>query len=533
MRLSFRAALRGSALAGCMALMATVFAAPGHAQTLKLAVAAAPTSVDPHYHTFSPNESLDDHIFSTLVSMDAKSRPQPELAESWKMLDDNTWEFKLRKGVKFHNGDDFTAEDVVYTINRVPTVQNSPGSFKIYTKAIAGMEVVDPHTIRFKTNGIYPLLPIDLTQVYMISRSLGPDPLTEDFNSLKDAIGTGPFKIVSYQNGNKAELERFDGYFGKKPYWKHVTYRMIPNDGARTSALLAGDVDFIEAVPTTDVATLKKNPKIHLSEATSLRFVYLWLNRSHQDAPPGVAGPNGEALTKNPYNDLRVRRALSMAINRDAIVSRVMEGLAIPTGQFLAPGSFTYVPDLKPMKYDPAEAKKLLAEAGFPHGFRATLTGPNDRYVNDGKIIQAVGQMWSRIGVQTTVNAMTWPTYIGRANKLEFSAFLVAWGISSGEASNPLRSLIHTYDTKLGWGAVNRGRYSNPKLDDMVAAAMKIGDDHKREVALQDATRVAMNDVALIPLHIQKNVWGMKAGLTYVARADEATQAMGVWPAKK
>jgi peptide/nickel transport system substrate-binding protein len=128
---------------------------------------------------------------------------------------------------------------------------------------------------------------------------------------------------------------------------------------------------------------------------------------------------------------------------------------------------------------------------------------------------------------------MTWPTYIGRANKLEFSAFLVAWGISSGEASNPLRSLIHTYDTKLGWGAVNRGRYSNPKLDDMIAAAMKIGDDHKREVALQDATRVAMNDVALIPLHIQKNVWGMKAGLTYVARADEATQAMGVWPAKK
>ncbi len=533
MRLSFRAALRGSALAGCMALAAVVLAAPGHAQTLKLAVAAAPTSVDPHYHTFSPNESLDDHIFSTLVSMDAKSRTQPELAESWKMLDDNTWEFKLRKGVKFHNGEDFTAEDVVYTINRVPTVPNSPGSFKIYTKAIVGMEVVDPHTIRFKTDGIYPLLPIDLTQVYMIPHSLGPNPLTEDFNSLKDAIGTGPYKIVSYQNGNKAELERFDGYFGKQPHWKHVTYRMIPNDGARTSALLAGDVDFIENVPTTDVATLQKNPKIHLSEATSLRFVYLWLNRSHQDAPPDVSGPNGEVLTKNPYNDLRVRRALSMAINRDAIVSRVMEGLAIPTGQFLAPGSFTYVPDLKPAKYDTAEAKKLLAEAGFPHGFRATLTGPNDRYVNDGKIIQAVGQMWSRIGVQTTVNAMTWPSYIGRANKLEFSAFLVAWGISSGEASNPLRSLIHTYDTKLGWGAVNRGRYSNPKLDEMIGAAMKIGDDHKREVALQDATRVAMNDVALIPLHIQKNVWGMKAGLTYVARADEATHAMGVWPTKK
>jgi peptide/nickel transport system substrate-binding protein len=308
---------------------------------------------------------------------------------------------------------------------------------------------------------------------------------------------------------------------------------MIPNNGARTSALLAGDVDFIEAVPTTDVATLKKNPKIHLSEATSLRFVYLMFNRSHQDAPPGVSGPNGEKLDKNPYNDLRVRRALSMAINRDAIVSRVMEGLAIPTGQFLAPGSVTYTPDLKPMKYDPAQAKKLLAEAGFPHGLRVTLTGPNDRYVNDGKIIQAVGQMWSRIGVQTTVDAMTWPSYIGRASKQEFSAFLVAWGISSGEASNPLRALIHTYDASRGLGSVNRGRYSNPKLDAMIDAAMKIGDDKKREAALQDATRVAMNDVALLPLHIQKNVWGMKAGLTYIARADEATQAMGVLPTKK
>lgn len=530
MMLSFRAALRGSVVAGVLAFAA--LATPAQAQTLRLAVAASPTSVDPHYHTFGPNESLDDHIFTPLVVMDEHSQPKPGLAVSWKMLDDNTWEFKLRKGVKFHNGDDFTAEDVVYTINRVPTVPNSPGSFKIYTKAVAGMEIVDPYTLHIKTNGIYPLLPIDLSQIYIIPHSLGPNPLTEDFNSLKDAIGTGPYKIVGYQNGNKAELERFDGYYGKKPYWKHVTYRMIPNDGARTSALLAGDVDFIENVPTTDVATLRKNPKVALAETTSLRFVYLWLNRSHQDAPPGVSGPNGEKLTKNPYNDLRVRRALSMAINRNAIVSRVMEGLALPTGQFLAPGGFGYDPAIKPMKYDPAEAKKLLAEAGYPHGFRATLTGPNDRYVNDAKIIQAIGQMWTRIGVQTTVNAMTWPTFIGRANKLEFSSFLLAWGISSGEASNPLRSLIHTYDKSIGWGAVNRGRYHNPALDAKIAAAMKIGDDAKREKALQDATKIAMDDVAIIPLHIQKNVWGMRAGLTYVARADEATQAMGVWPKK-
>ena len=159
------------------------------------------------------------------------------------------------------------------------------------------------------------------------------------------------------------------------------------------------------------------------------------------------------------------------------------------------------------------------------------MHGPNDRYVNDGKIIQTIGQMWTRIGVQTTVDAMTWTSYVSRANKLEFSAFLLGWGISSGEASNPLRSLVHTYDAKLGWGAVNRARYSNPALDAMIANAMTIADDARREQALIAAERVAMADVALIPLHIQKNIWAMKAGLTYAARADESTRAADLRPA--
>ena len=177
-----------------------------------------------------------------------------------------------------------------------------------------------------------------------------------------------------------------------------------------------------------------------------------------------------------------------------------------------------------------ARAKKLLADAGYPKGFRIVLAGPNDRYVNDGKIIQAIGQMWARIGVETKVDGITWTTFVARAGKQEFPAFLLGWGISSGEASNPLRALVHSFDATSGWGAVNRGRYSNPKLDDMIAKAVTVADDKARETALIDAERVAMQDVALLPIHIQKNIWAMRAGLTYVARADERTLAMDLRP---
>ena len=374
-------------------------------------------------------------------------------------------------------------------------------------------------------------MPIDLTQVPIIPHGLGPMPTTEGFNSGKNAIGTGPYRMVSYKSGDRVELERNDGWWGPKPYWQHISYRMIPNDASRSAALLAGDVQFIEFVPPDDAQRMRGDKRVALSETNSLRFVYLWLDRSRQGSEPFVTGPNGEKLDKNPFNDLRVRQALSLAINRPLIVDRVMENEATPTAQFLAPGSFTYVPGLDPPKYDPERAKALLAEAGFPNGLRITLHGPNDRYVNDAKIIQAVGQMWSRIGVQTTVDAITWTNFIGRANKQEFSAYLLAWGIATGEASDPLRALIETYSAEKGVGSVNRGRYSNPSLDALIDQAVSTADDAAREKLLIQASRIALEDVAIIPLHIQKNIWGMKAGLTYAARADEGTRAMDLRPA--
>ncbi len=521
----FGAMLGGAVLAG------TAMLPVAQAQTLTVAASAPITSVDPHYHTYSPNQSLDSHIFEPLVDMDPASRTIPALALSWKLLEDTTWEIKLRPGVKFHNGADFTAEDVAYSLARPPTVPNSPGSYAIYVKSITKVDIVDPLTLHLHTAEIYPLLPVDLSQVDILPHGLGPNAATEDFNSGKNAIGTGPYRFVSYRSGDRVEMDRFDGYWGKKPDWAHVSYRIIPNDAARTAALLSGDVDFIEAVPTSDAARLAKEKKVHLAEVVSLRIIFLALDQSRPDSTPFVFGPNGEKLDRNPLRDPRVRKALSIAINRPAIVERVMEGAAIPSGQFLPPGSYSYVPDLPPPAYDPAKAKALLAEAGFPNGLRITLHGPNDRYVNDSKIIQSIGQMWSRIGVQTTVDGITWPSYVGRANKQEFSAFLLGWGSASGEASSTLRSQLATFDPKRGLGAVNRGRYSNPQLDALLDRAVATGDDAAREKLLIQATRMAMDDTALIPLHNQKNVWGMRADLTYAARADETSRAQDVHPA--
>lgn len=509
------------------ALSALAFAHAASAQTLTVASSAPVTSIDPHYHTLSPNESLDSQIYERLVERDAHGNMVPGLAASWHLRDDRTWEFKLRTAT-FHDGTPFTAQDVAYTVARVPRVKNSPASFSAYTQGIASTEVIDDHTILLHTAAPYPLLPSDLTQVFIIPHTLGPDPATEDFNSGKNAIGTGPFRFVSYRPGDRIEMDRYDGYWGPKPQWAHVNYRIIPNDASRTASLLAGDTDIIEFVPPTDLPKLRTDPRVTLAEVISNRAIYLWLDHSHTGPAPGISGPNGEALEANPLKDLRVRQALSLAINRQAIVDRVMEGAAVPTGQYLSPGTYSYAPDIKPPEYDPAKAKALLKDAGFPNGLRITLTGPNDRYVNDARIVQAIGQMWQRIGVQTTVETYPWSSYATRAGKQEFAAFLLGWGTSTAEGTNPLRAQIATWDPAKGMGTANRGRYSNPAIDALLEQALGTMDDGARSKVIQAAMTKAMADVPVIMLHLQKNIWATRKGLTYEPRVDEETRAVSV-----
>ncbi len=501
------------------------------AKDLKVGLSLEPTAIDPHYHNLAPNNAMARNIFDPLVLTDEKQRLVPGLAESWKPVDDLTWEFKLRKGVKFHDGTPFTADDVVFTFERAPNVPNSPSSFALYLKGKKIVKV-DDHTIQVKTEKPYPLMANDLSTFVIVSKKHAEGASTADYNSGKAAMGTGPFKFVQWVPGDRLILERNDNYWGGKAQWDKVTVKPIKSGPARVAALLAGDVDFIDEVPTTDIARLKKEGKLTLSDGISNRVIYLHLDHFRDDSP-FVKAKNG-GLIKNPLRDLRVRKAISKAIDRKAIVQHVMEGVAIPAGQLLPDGFFGVSKKLKPEKHDPNGAKKLLTEAGYKDGFQLTLHGPNDRYLNDAKIAEALAQMLTRVGIKTSVETMTKSVYFKRAssggpnNSPEFSFILVGWGAGSGEASSPLKSLLHTYDKERGFGASNRGRYSNPEVDKLIEQALATVDDAKRQELLAQATEIAIADLGIIPLHYQVNTWAARKGLKYIARTDEQTQFTSV-----
>ncbi|MCO6418027.1 ABC transporter substrate-binding protein [Siccirubricoccus sp. KC 17139] len=525
------------ALALAASLLLAPLCAPGAAQaqggaapSLSIGIGGAVTSLDPHFYNASPNNSLSMHLFDRLVERDAKAQPYPGLADSWRVIDGTVWEFKLRQGVTWHDGKPFTAEDVAFTIGRTPNVPGSPGGFGGFVRAIQKVEVVDAHTIRLHTAAPHPLLPTELASVAVISRHAGEGASTEDYNSGKAAIGTGPYRFVAYRPGDRTELARNEGYFRGMEPWARVSYRFIANDAARTAALLAGDVEVIDQVPSSDMAKLRREPRIHLSEIQGLRLIYATPDRSRRGQVPFVTDNEGKPLAANPFDDVRVRRALSIAINRQALAERVMEGTALPTGQWLPEGTFGYNPEVKPPAYDPDGAKRLLAEAGYPNGFRLVFHTPNDRYPNDARAAQAVAQMWTRIGIRTEVEAAPWASFSVRSSRQEYGIRLGGWGSVTGEASYALVNILGTFDREKRTGASNVGRYSNPELDALTARAAATLDDAERAALLRQAVKLATDDVAIIPLFQLVNSWAVRRGLRHEARMDERTLAMGVRP---
>lgn len=501
------------------------------AQNLNIGIGGSPTSLDPHFYNASPNSSLVSHLFDRLVEQDARARTRPMLAESWRPVSDTVWEFKLRPGVRWHDGREFTADDVVFTIGRVPNVPNSPASFAGFVRAIQRIEVVDPLTIRFHTAAPHPMLPIEMASVQIVSRHVGDGAATEDYNAGRAAVGTGPYRLVSHRQGDRTEFVRNDAYWGGPQPWARVSYRFIANDPARTAALLAGDVDVIDQVPSTDLPRLRREQRISIFEIQGLRLIYLIPDYSRAENPLFVTDNAGQPMARNPFHDVRVRRALSMAIDRAALAERVMERTAAPAGQWLPAGSAGHNPAVPVPPFEPETARRLLAEAGYPSGFRITLHTPNDRYPNDSRTAQAIAQMWTRVGVRTEVAPLPWAAYPGRAARQEFAMHLIGWGSSAGDPIGALMNVVGTFDRARFLGAVNHHRHSNPALDALVERALMTMDDAARDAMLRDAVRMAAEDVAVIPLYNLVNVWATRRGLRIAPRLDERTLAMDVRPA--
>ncbi len=504
-------------------LLAPALLAPGTsgAQTLTFGNNATITSLDPHFYTATPNFEAARHLFDGLTLMRADGSAAPALAESWEAVGPQTWEFRLRPGTAFHDGTPFTAEDVAFTVARVPNVPNSPGSFVVFTNTVERVEVVDPRTVRVHTRTPDPLIPINFAWVMMLSRRAHEGATTQGFNDGTFAVGTGAYRLVSFSPGERLELARNDAHWGPPAPWARVVNRTIRNPAARTAALLTGDVDVINGVPTADLARLRADPRIGVAETVGLRIVYLGFDHL-RDVTPFVTGPDGEALPANPLRDARVRRALSLAVDRAGLAERIMEGSAVATAQVVRDGLSGNVPDLRPV-HDPAAARRLLAEAGFPRGLRITLHGPNDRYPNDARVLQAIAQMWNRIGVVATVEALPWASFSGRQGRQEFSTYLLGGTAVTSEASYPLRSILNLRDA----ARTNR-RYANPAFEALLDEAGRTTDPALREPLLRRAVTTAMEDVAIAPLYIQKATFAARRSLRFEPRVDEMLLAADV-----
>ena len=508
----------------------SMWAALLSAQSLTLGTKLELNTLDPHFFAAFPTGSSHELIYEKLAVLDEKLVPRPQLAASWKNLDSLTWEIRLRKGVVFHNGAPFTAEDVIFTWARVPDVPNSPNSFSQFTRGVEKIIKLDDYTIQMKTSAPTPMLPNDLANVFIISASAAKGMTTQDFNAGKAAIGTGPYKLVDWKNGEQLIVERFDKYWGAKPTWAKVTERVIAKDPTRLAALLSGQVDTIDAVPSADLARVKGDGKFALFRGPAALVHYIALD-SARDVSPFVTAKDGKALDKNPLKDPRVRKALSLAINRALIVTRIMDGSGVPASQLLAeqfPGSLK---GLKPDPFDLGKAHALLKEAGWADGFRIVLHATNDRYPNDASIAQAIAQMWTRLGLKAEVETLPGSLFFSRASKQDFSAFAAQYGAE--EAANSLRALVATTTPAKGFGTANRTRYSNNIVDQLLTDALQTMDDERRDELLGRAIRFAMTDQPLIPVFYPIFDFAAKKELAVTPRAQRRFNALMIKPTNK
>ena len=512
------------ALAAALAMAAW----PATAADLRIGFHAEVTSADPHVHVVQ-NRNVWMHVYEPLVRQDPLLRATPGLARGWRSVDPTTWVFTLRPNVVFHDGSPMTAEDVKFSIDRA---RNMPGArtLRAYLKDIESVNVVDPMTIQVKTAGPSPALPDNLSLVVVLPRSIGK--ADEDtFSHGKIAIGTGPYKFGEWVRGQRVVLTRNDKYWGEREPWDKVSFEFIPKEPARATALLTGAVDIINGASNSVIEALKRNPSIEQAATVSYMLNYLFLDQ--RPTTPLVTDAAGKPLPQNPLINLKVRQAINLAIDRDVLARKVMKGDSEPAGQTVPEGFFGHDAALKPARGDAAKARALLAEAGFPQGFQMTLYCTNDRYLNDAKVCEALGQMLTQAGIKTAVQTQPYAVVLGKAqgskpDVSDLSIGMMGIGAVSGDSLQPMIATLQSRDAKAGTGQNNYGRYSNAKLDALIAQASKTISPVEREALQKQAAQLAAEDLGIIPLHHQRASWAFRKGLGIVPRADNFTFAMNV-----
>jgi peptide/nickel transport system substrate-binding protein len=517
----FIARLTAAAISTALAATLVTSAPLANAVTLRIADQGDVNSMDPH----SLNESLQlsflASVYEPLVARDKKLGIVPGLATKWTQVNPTTWRFELRKGVKFHDGTPFTADDVIYSLART---QLDGSDLKSYTNDVKETKKIDDYTVDVITKAPFPILPDVFSLVYMMSKKWCDEngaqrPVdrrkgTENTASFK-ANGTGPFRLKSREPANKTVLVRNGTYWDKlESNLDEIIFTPIGNDATRVAALLSGEIDMMQPVPVQDVARVSSNSSLKVMQGPELRTIFLGMDQSRDELLfSNVKG-------KNPFKDKRVRQAFYQAIDIEAIKTRIMRGSATPSALMVAPGIKGFVGDLnKRLPYDPEASKKLLAEAGYPNGFEVKMNCPNDRYVSDGEICQAIAGMMARVNVKINLDSETKITYFPKILSRNTSFYLLGWTPGTYDSHNPLNAILASPNAS-GRGQFNLGSYSNPKVDELTAKIASETDDTRRNAMIAEAFKIHSDDIGHLPLHQQALSWGMKKSVNLVQLAD-------------
>jgi peptide/nickel transport system substrate-binding protein len=488
-----------------------------HAVTLKIGNQGDALSLDPH----SLNESLQltvlENVFESLVTRDRNYKLTPALATSWKQTSPTVWHFELRKGVQFHDGTPFTADDVIFSYERA---KGDGSDMKTYVGQIKEIKKINDHSIDFITTTPFPILPEVFYRWFIMSKKwCETNQATKPVDRRKGienaasfrANGTGPYRVRERQPNVRTTFVRNGNYWGKiDGNVDEVIFNVVGNDATRVAALVSGEVDIMEPVPVQDVDRIKADPKLKVMQGPELRVIFLGMDQKRDELLfSNVKG-------KNPFKDKRVRQAFYQAIDIEGIKRTVMRGASIPIAEMFPPQVKGFAPDLnKRLPFDPEASKKLLAEAGYPNGFEVKMNCPNDRYVNDGPICQAVAANLARVGVKINLEVETKGTYFPKILRRDTSFYMLGWTSATVDAHYVLYPIMST-PGEGGRGQFNLGSYSNPKVDELTDKIASEIDDKKRNEMIHEAIKIHQDDIGHIPLHQQTLSWGMKKNIEAV-----------------
>jgi peptide/nickel transport system substrate-binding protein len=491
-----------------------------NAQTIRIANQGDSLSMDPHSLNESLQLSVTGNVYEPLVGRNKDLSLAPALATSWKQTSPTVWRFELRKGVQFHDGTPFTADDVLFSFART---QVEGSDMKSYTNDFKEVRKIDDHTVEIETKTPFPILPDVISLVYIMSKkwcetNQAQAPVDrrkgiENAASFR-ANGTGPYRLRERQPNVRSVFVRNGTYWGKiEGNAAEVVFTPIGNDATRVAALLSGEVDVMEPVPVQDIDRVNSGANTRAITGPELRTIFLGMDQKRDELLySSVKG-------KNPFKDKRVRQAFYQAIDIEGIKKTVMRGASNPSALLVGPGVNGFQPDAKRLPFDVEAAKKLMAEAGYPNGFEVAMNCPNDRYVNDGRICQTVAANLSRINVKINLQAETKGTYFPKILRRDTSFYMLGWTPATYDSHNALNALVRCVDDK-GAGQFNLGAYCNPKVDELTLKIQAETDKTKRNAMIKEAFDLHAADVGHIPLHQQALAWGVSKNVKLVQLAD-------------